>query len=883
MTLRRTRSIHFPGGLSMKQVSISAALAGSLAAMLGGIGASPTAAAAMADARPLLETHCFDCHGFGAKEGNLALDELLDAEDSPANRAVWRKVWKMVRQEFMPPADAAPMEPADRKTLTQWVERSPLGVDYDHPDPGRVTMRRLNRMEFEHTVNDLFGVEIAVEENLSSLSQGKRARLRDMLPPDDTAYGFDNIGDFQTLSPALLEKYFDIAELVVSQVIVTDGPWYPSIQVERSAIDVDSDRETKRTVQVARFNVPEDGEYQVDIQFYLGGWQEYGGGFDFTLDFDDERIAAKLIDVGGQETHRFERDGRLAAGEHVVTFVTKAVKPDSEGQLVNLRLSPKITVTGPIAADRRSYPESHQRIFFNGEPPENAAERRQYARDILERVATRAFRRPVDDAMLDRLTELAMTEETFERGIGHGLMAILTSPRFLFRTELQPQPDDPAARHPIDDYALASRLSYLLWLSLPDEALMTLAAAGTLREHLDEQVARMLADPRSERFLEDFVGQWLRTRNVLMTPISRREDEIDAVRTQMKRETDMLFEHLVREDRDLLELITANYTFLDQRLANFYGISGVQGDEFRRVELPADSHRGGVLTHGSFLVSTSNPDRTSPVKRGLFVLENLLATQPPPPPANVPALEDAKVEGKTLRTVREQLEAHRADPACAACHAHFDPIGLVLENYDVLGLWREDERGETIDPSGTTVTGEDLSGIDDLRDYVAGNRERYYRCVAEKLMTYSLGRGLEPYDAVTIDQMTDAMLAEGGRFSTLLTMVVKSPAFQMRRGDDDSDLDATARAAIPDIPPPEKRKPDPRRFRRFQQRLRELNRDREGRREEGERGEREERAKLEADRDRDERDADERGREPDDDNTNPDRSPPLDGEGLGEG
>jgi hypothetical protein len=664
-------------------------------------------------------------------------------------------------------------------------------------------------------------------EDLSSLSQGREKRLRDMLPPDDTAYGFDNIGDFQTLSPALLEKYFEIAELVVSQVIVTEGPWYPVQQVERSAIHVSRDRETKRTEQVARFEVAEAGDYRVDIQFYLGGWQEYGGGFDFKLTFDDEELAAKELHVGGQETHRFVREGRLAAGEHVVTFVTKAVKPDSEGELVNLQLNPKISVTGPIAADRRSYPESHRRIFFAGEPPTDPQARRQYAHDILERIASRAFRRPVDEPMLERLTDLTMMEDKFERGIANGLLAILTSPRFLFRTELQPQPDDPASRHALDDYALASRLSYLLWLSLPDEELTKLAAAGELRQHLPQQVRRMLADPKSARFIEDFAGQWLRTRNVLMTPISRRDEEIDPVRASMKRETEMLFEHIVRNDRDMLELVTANYSFLDGQLARFYDISNVRGDEFQQVALPADSHRGGILTHGSFLVSTSNPDRTSPVKRGLFVLENLLATQPPAPPANVPALEDAKVAGKTRATVREQLEVHRSDPACAACHAHFDPIGIVLENYDVIGQWREDERGATIDPSSSTVTGEQLAGIDDLRNYIAGNREKFYRCVSEKLTTYALGRGLEPYDAVTVDRLTEAMLADGGRFSTLLVKVVESPAFQMRRGDDDAALDVAARAAIPEIPPPEKRRPDPRRFRRFNRRF---NQEFEGRR-----------------------------------------------------
>jgi hypothetical protein len=765
-------------------------------------------------ARALLAERCYDCHGYGSSEGQLALDELIEGGDFAGRRDTWLKAWKMVRHEFMPPADAVGLTSAERKIITQWIEQNAFGVDFEHPDPGRVTMRRLNRMEYEHTVNDLFGVEITAAENLSALSQGKDARLRDMLPPDDTAYGFDNIGDFQSLSPALLEKYFDIAELIVSKVIVAEGPWHPVEDVDRSALDVDADRESKRTVHLARFNVAEEGEYRVDIEFYLGGWQEYGGGFDFTLDFDEERIAARVIDVGGQETHRFAREGKLAAGEHDVTLVTTAVKPDSEGQLVNLRLNPKISVTGPIDAGVRAFPESHRRIFFDGDPPEEPAARREYAFAILERVADRAFRRPASADVLQRLADLALAEPDFERGVGHALVAILTSPRFLFRAELQPQPDDPMSIHPIDEYALASRLSYLLWLSLPDEELTELAAAGRLRENLPAQIERMLADPRSQRFFEDFPGQWLRTRNVLMTPISRLEDEIKPYRPLMKQETERLFEHIARNDRDLIELVTADYTFVNEQLANYYDLPDVDGDEFRRVELPPDSNRGGILTHGSFLVSTSNPDRTSPVKRGLFVLENLLATPPPAPPANVPPLEAAQAEGRILRTVREQLEVHRADPACAACHAHFDPIGVVLENFDIIGRWRDREMREPIDPRATTVTGEELAGIGDLRDYVAGNKERFYRCVTEKLMTYALGRGLEPYDAVTVDRITDELLADGGKFSTLLASVIDSPAFQLRRGDDGA-LKVAPRPEIPDIPPPDQRRPQRRRFGRF--------------------------------------------------------------------
>jgi hypothetical protein len=291
---------------------------------------------------------------------------------------------------------------------------------------------------------------------------------------------------------------------------------------------------------------------------------------------------------------------------------------------------------------------------------------------------------------------------------------------------------------------------------------------------------------------------------VLMTAISR-DEALAPVRGAMKRETEMLFEHIARNDRDLIELITADYTFANDRLAKFYGLEGVEGGDFKKVSL-AGTRRGGLLTHGSFLVSTSNPNRTSPVKRGLFVLENLLALEPPPPPPDIPPLDDAKVGGVTPKTVREQLAAHRENKSCASCHAHFDPIGVVLEQYDLMGRFRETEGGEPIEAKERAVTGETLSGIDDLRNYIAGQKTKFYRGTTEKLLTYALGRGLEPFDSVTVDRIASAVAADGGKFSTLLLGVIESPAFLMRRGDTGEAKDAP-RLAIPATPPPEKRRP----------------------------------------------------------------------------
>ncbi len=771
-----------------------------LGACAGGAHADPGG-----EAEALLEQYCYDCHGEGLKKGDMALDKLIESGAGAGHRHQWEKAWKIVRHELMPPAGEFQPTDAERQVITRWIEEVQFGVDRENPDPGRVTIRRMNRMEYEHTITDLFGVELSAEGNFSSDGAVEKMRLRDMLPPDDTAFGFDNIGDFQTLSPALLEKYFNIAEFVVDRVITTGGPQVPVKDVGRQ-LAREVDEAEKRVDHTADFELEHAGRYRVEVQFSLGGWREFGGAFDFALTANGSELVRELIEVGGQRTHRYPSEIELNSGKNFIGLMTKAVKPDAEGNMVRLELHPRIQLTGPLDSDVRSYPEAHQRIFFNGNPPEGEVERRGYAGEILRRIADRAFRRPIDDARLDRLAEIAIRNASFETGVGQAITAILASPRFLFRAETQPQPDDPESMHLIDEFALASRLSYLLWLSLPDEELSKLAREGTLRENLEPQVRRMLADEKAKRFFEDFPGQWLRTRNVLMTPISRLDSEINHLRDSMKKETEMLFEHIARSDADLVELVTANYTFVDRPLADYYGIKGHTGGGFERIELTPESRRGGILTHGSFLISTSNPNRTSPVKRGLFVLENLLAAEPPPPPPDTPSLDEAtSAAGEEPKTVREQLAFHRESKACASCHKHFDPIGLVLENYDLIGRWRDHEKGVPIQPDETTVTGHHLAGIDDLRSFFNDRKDRFYRGAAEKLLTYALGRGLDPMDSPTVDQITAQMVSDGGKFSTLLMGVIASPQFQSRRGDDGTSP-AAPRNATPEPPPPDQRK-----------------------------------------------------------------------------
>jgi hypothetical protein len=746
------------------------------------------------DGPALFAKYCYDCHGGGEKSGQVQLDEMLKLDPATTNRRSWEKAWKIVRQEFMPPVNAAEHPTvAERRAITRWIEQNALGVDDENPDPGRVTMRRLNRLEYEFSVTDLFGVNVTAQQHFSLDNKGVNAPnkpLRDRLPPDDNTFGFDNNGDFMTLSPALLERFLNLAEWIVDQVILVNGPRHPEKYLTDPRPKAKIDSQTRAVELGGTFEVAHSGPFKLDVAFTVGEFAEVSGVFEMLILIDGKQVHRDEVGIGGHATHRYSIDLDLEKGTHTWAFASKpfdevAISKRLARERPNV-LNPFLhaRLTGPIGTGVYEYPDSHKRVFFNGAAPADPEARRSYARAILRRLADRAFRRPIDESSLERLSDLAVASDNFEAGVAQAISAILTSPRFLYRAELQPTPDDPKAIHLIDEYALASRLSYLLWLSIPDQQLTELAAAGTLRSNLEPELRRMLADKKSARFFVDFPGQWLRTRNVLMTPNSRQVDILDPLRPAMKRETDMLFEHVARNDLDLMELITADYTFVNKELADFYGIKGVDGKELEKVALPPDSHRGGIFTHSSFLVSTSNPNRTSPVKRGLYVLDTFWGIEPPPPLPNIPSLEDAKVNGVTPRTVREQLAVHREDAACAACHAHFDPIGVSLENYDLIGRWRDSEMGEKIVPNEQTVSGETLTGVDDLRKLFASRPDKFYRGITQKLMTYAIGRGLQPYDAVTIDRIADELARNDGKFSALLLGIVTSPQFQKRRGDD---------------------------------------------------------------------------------------------------
>ncbi|MEM8946941.1 MAG: DUF1592 domain-containing protein [Planctomycetota bacterium] len=593
---------------------------------------------------PLLENLCYDCHGYGSDEGGVQFDTAQSNEELFANKQLWGRAWENVLTEIMPPGDMPQPTEAERQMLSRWIGQSVFGVDRDQPDPGRVTIRRLNRVEYHYAVRDLLGVDFDVFEHF---------------PADDTGYGFDTIGDVLSVPPTLMEKYFVAAERI-------------SDQVRRQANDDQSD--------ISR------------------------------------------------------------------------------------------------------------RIFADGDPAGNGQTERKPGQ-IIERLATRAFRKPVDDRMVKRLASLASSESSGAADVvARAVEAILVSPRFLYRAEFQPGPDDPTSVHPLNEFALASRLSFFLWSSLPDDELLLLAEQNKLRDKLDAQIVRMIEDEKSQRFVKNFVGQWLQTRQVEGVHRGRKlADRIDRYRDDLVEETERFFAHIMRDDRDVMELLTADYSFLNPYLADLYDVEGIEGEEFRLVEFADDSPRGGLLTHGSILMITSNPDRTSPVKRGQFILDNFLGAPAPPAPPDVPDIEEATDGGRRLST-REQLAIHRADAACASCHDRMDPLGLGLENFDAIGRWRDRDGRFEVDARGELASGEIFDGVRELREILGRKRRLFYRCLVKKLMTYALGRGIEYTDIPSIESIVDAMIATDasgtqGRFSTLLMGVVQSPQFQLRRGD----------------------------------------------------------------------------------------------------
>ncbi len=1067
--------------------------------------------------QPLLTTYCFTCHADGVKKGNVSFDEFKTDEALLAP-LLWQKALKNLRAGVMPPAGNDRPTADEMRKIEAWIKRDVFAIDNANPDPGRVTLRRLNRTEYHNTIRDLMGYDFDVTS---------------AFPQDDTGQGFDNIASVLNISPMLLDKYMQAADKIVKAVVpdtsrvvplkvLTGRDFVPRLGVAgNESRDLQTDARVNIGIAAkypATVHIDQPGEYRIRAFFAVIGQFAYDRGHaNITLTADGEQIyhqahvwedekhgkevvveitrkwepgdksfnfeveplapvgsdadaqliaeaqaanaaqaradqAAAAARLGAAQPTQQDAAGAAAANQDAAAAVQDPAaaaqgrgrgaagaagaagapgggRRGGTGTQIALRIV-DVRIEGPLEKSKWVHPPNYERFFTKADPPTDTAQRRQYAADILKPFASRGLRRPVDDATLNRLVNLAEAtytgpDKTFEQGIQQAMIALLASPRFLFRVEdVIPAPSKSQTASLIDEYALASRLSYLLWSSMPDEELFQLAQRGELRKNLDAQVKRMLADPRGSAIVENFSGQWLRTREVDTVAVDdkwvlardagteaqvRADDEAAAaavaarrggrgfagqqlqgqpqqgqpaaagqqapnqtpaaqpsdpaqpnaavtpeqpnnqppqgfrggrggrgrgrgaaglaqtpsadaqlpqpaapapdptaalvqqapaqaqqaapavqdaqqspaaaaaqppqanqaapqdvgqaravpaqpnqpvaaapdagagqavvappsqpvaagnaagargqrgnrgaagagfaagfaggrrggrggsgfqldkdLRTAMRQETEMYFGYILHEDRSVLELIDSNYTFLNERLAKHYGIAeatGVTGPEMRRVELPADSHRGGILTQGSVLTITSQSTRTSAVKRGLFLLENILGTPPPPPPPNIPALEDAEksAQGREL-TLRETLEIHRENPLCASCHARMDPLGLALENFNALGMWRTKERGQDIKVEGELVTGEKLASVDDLRKLLVGQRRAdFYRTLTQKFMIYALGRDLDYYDVDAVDQIVDRLEKQHGQFSALLMGVIESAPFQMRR------------------------------------------------------------------------------------------------------
>ncbi len=731
---------------------------------------------------PVLSRYCANCHG--TEKPKAGLDLTAFAEESSVARSpkVWESILEHVEGRVMPPEDRPQPTEAELVALTGWIEAELERGQCGGPvDPGRVTIRRLNRAEYAGTIRDLIGIEF---------------RMTDDFPSDDVGYGFDNIGDVLSMPPILLEKYMAAAERIVAQAIVAELPWKGTVQ-SWEAEDLGKAAGGIRHKDVGRVlggtgeirttaTLHADGAYFLRVKAF--GQQAGTDPARMAIRVDGETIGE--VDVpaveGAPGTYEVRFEAKAGPRRLAFAFLNDFYQGDAPPSKRDRNLViDAIEVQGPFVADEDHLPESHRRILFRPAQPGDGRDR---ARAILERFTERAYRRPVDAEEVDRLAafvDLAVENgDTFELGIQLAVQAVLVSPQFLFRVELDRGAGAEGEVHPIGDFELATRLSYFLWSSMPDQVLFELARRGTLHlpEVLEAQVRRMLADPKAGALVENFAGQWLQTRNLkTFSPDRKRFPQFDeALRAAMLAESELFFRAILEEDRSILDFLDADFTFLNERLARHYEIAGVEGDEFRRVALSGD-RRGGLLTQAAILTITSNPTRTSPVKRGKWILEQILGTPPPPPPPDVPELGERRRDALT-GTLRQRMEQHRSDPNCTSCHSRMDPLGFGFENYDAIGAWRDFDGKFPVDPSGKLPAGAAFQGPKELKAILKAKEKDFARCLAEKMLTYALGRGLERPDRCVVDQIVDAMGRDGYRSTSLVLGIVKSDPFLKRSG-----------------------------------------------------------------------------------------------------
>ena len=725
--------------------------------------------------REVLNTYCVTCHNQKLRTADLMLDKA-DIEHPAENPAVWEKVLRKLRAREMPPPQRSRPDDRTYDSMAQYLETALDRAAEAKPNPGRPSAYRLNRSQYANAIRDL----IALEIDSASL-----------LPADDSGYGFDNIGDVLTVSPMLLEKYLsaaaNISRLAVGDSSISatsvDFPIHPAtVQTERESAELPVG---SRGGIAIRHEFPLDAEYVIKVRLQRGkdATTIVGNSEQRELDIRLDGSRLKLFTVNASDD---DLEVRVAAkaGPHTVaaTFLKDTVKPegilDSTGNQAFFEGVGTVSIGGPYGAKVPGDTPSRRKIFICR--PSGSHDEDTCATKIITALARRAYRRPIQADEIPALLipyKTARGHGTFEDGIRMALERILVSPNFLFRVEIDPPGIPPGTAYRIREIDLASRLSFFLWSTIPDDELFDLAERGKLKEPaiLEQQVRRMLADPRANTLVSNFVNQWLYLRNmenVLPDPAAFPGFD-ENLRFALARETDLFFQSMLRENRSILELLGANYTFLNERLARHYGISGIHGTEFRRVTL-TNEERKGLLGQGSVLTVTSYPNRTSPTLRGKWLLENLLGSPPPPPPPNVPSLkEDQDVRNLTMR---QRMELHQSNAACSSCHSRMDPLGYALENFDGLGRWRDG-----VDSSGILPDGTKVAGPVGLRNVLLSKKDQFIQTLTERLLTYALGRGVEPSDMPAVRKIIRNAASNDYRWSSLIIGVVNSVPFQMRR------------------------------------------------------------------------------------------------------
>jgi cytochrome c553 len=760
--------------------------------------------------KPLLATYCGKCHGPEKHKGDVDFSHYPSGSAALAARALWRTTAKELRTREMPPEkESKQPSDAEREQIAAWI----LSLrKLDPPDPGRVTIRRLNRAEYNNTIRDLIG--------------GDWKPAGDF-PSDDVGDGFDNIGDVLSISPLLMEKYLLAADSILDRVVVDDqvnlrwsGGELAAIidgkPVEGKPPSADPKQPNQRTLSspgevFTGLPVPKEGKYTVKIR--AGAEQAGTEPVRLALKIDGQLVSELKVLASTKSPTVYTASAQLGLGQKRLSVIflnpfsepadapatttpaksgsaanpaatAAAAKPSAGGKgRTRSVLFDSIEVVGPPAAPAT---DLHRRIFTA--VPGKDLGKREAARKIAEAFATRAFRHPPSAeqlALFDKVFALGdAQDEVFSESVKLMIKAVLVSSDFLFRREAD-QPGDANGVYAVNDWELASRLSYFLWSSMPDEALFELCRSGKLHDpvQLEAQVRRMIKDPKSHGLVDNFAGQWLLLRNIfVVTPDEKKfPDFTKELRAAMYDEAGMMFESVLREDRSLLEFIDCDYTFVNAALAKLYGISGISGPQLRKVQL-TDTNRGGILTMAGLLTVTSNPTRTSPVKRGKWIMEEILGTPPPPPPPMVEGLDKQDTPENAHLTLRQKMEKHRTDPACAACHTTMDQLGFGLEGFDAIGRWRDaDEAGNPLDASGELPGGGKFRSVGELKKLLLAHKDDFTRVFATKLLTYALGRKLADADDQALDTIVAAVAKDSYKFDTLVVEIAKSFPFCYRR------------------------------------------------------------------------------------------------------